>query len=239
MVGNSLAERDQNLRARIETAARRADRDPASIRVVAVTKGVSSDVIREAFALGHRDFGENYVQEWREKRSQVPGCHWHFIGHLQTNKVREVVGHVALIHSVDRQSLAETIGRQAAAAGIEQPVLLEVSAGEENKSGLMAEEGARLSAEWALIPGLRLDGLMIMPPFTPRPADSREHFTSLRRCLDEWRPGVLKSGRAHPWRELSMGTSQDFAVAIEEGATVVRLGTTLFGERKQKKVGDP
>jgi pyridoxal phosphate enzyme (YggS family) len=142
--------------------------------------------------------------------------------------VKAVVGHVDLIHSVDRLSLLNTIGRFARDLGIEQDVLVEVNvAGESSKSGINPRAGKSLISEWENIDGIRLCGLMLMPPPAMDPEESRPHFAQARRWLEEWKP----SRSRHPWNQLSMGTSQDFAVAIEEGATLLRVGTALFGPR--------
>ena len=231
MDGNSLAARAQALLLKRDELARAADRDPRSIKLLAVSKGHPPELIRQAAALGIDAFAENYVQEWEAKREALSDLNfdWHFIGHLQTNKVKAVVGNVELIHSADRPSLLNTIGRFAQDLGIEQDVLIEVNvAGEAGKAGINPRAGKSLISEWDNIDGIRLCGLMLMPPPTLNPEESRPYFQNARKWLDEWRPS---RGDRHPWNQLSMGTSQDFAVAIAEGATILRVGTALFGER--------
>ena len=231
MDGNSVATRAQALIQKRDELAVAANRDPRSIKLVGVSKGHSPELIRHAATAGIGTFAENYVQEWEAKREALSGLQvdWHFIGHLQTNKVKAVVGNFDLIHSADRPSLLNTIGRFAQDLGIEQDVLIEVNvAGESGKAGINPRAGKSLISEWDNIDGIRLCGLMLMPPPTLNPEDSRPYFQNARRWLDEWRPS---RGDRHPWNELSMGTTQDFAIAIAEGATILRVGTALFGAR--------
>jgi pyridoxal phosphate enzyme (YggS family) len=211
----SFAERLAGVHARIADAARRANRDASSVRLVAVSKTQSVEAVREAVAAGHALFGENRAQELVQKADAV-AAEWHFIGHLQTNKVRQVVGRATLIHGVDSLALAEEIARRKG-----PPVLVQVnSSGEASKSGVEPGDAIRFCAEVAAICDLR--GLMTIPAPTedPRPA-----FRLLRELAAEGRAKGLGT------HELSMGMSDDFEVAIEEGATLVRLGTILFGPR--------
>lgn len=230
MVGTSLASRARELFEKRDAVALNAGRDPLTIKLLAVSKAHRAETVREAAAAGIDSFAENYVQEWQEKSEQLTdlNLHWHFIGHLQTNKVKAVVGNFDLIHSVDRLSLLNTIGRFARDLGIEQDVLVEVNvAGEAGKSGINPRAGRSLISEWDNIDGIRLCGIMLMPPPVADPEASRPFFQQARRWLEEWKP----SRDRHPWNQLSMGTSQDYAVAIEEGATILRVGTALFGPR--------
>jgi len=209
------------VRERIAAACARAGRDPASVRLVAVSKTQPLDKLREAAAAGQRIFGENYAQELREKADALPGCEWHFVGALQTNKARLVVGRAALIHTCDRIALAQELSKRARNAGLVQPVLLEVNVGREpQKAGALPEDTPALLAEVRALPGLRCEGLMCIPPAS---GDPRPHFRALRELAQ--RLGLA---------ELSMGMSADYETAIEEGATLVRVGTAIFGERARR-----
>ncbi|HNQ88831.1 MAG TPA: YggS family pyridoxal phosphate-dependent enzyme [Verrucomicrobiota bacterium] len=223
-----LADNLATVRERIARACERAGRDPASVELLAVTKGQPPEVVRAAADLGLTLFGENKVQEARAKIPLCPGrLRWHLIGHLQTNKVRDAVHCFAWIHSVDSLRLAEEIDRQANRQARHLPVLLEVNvAGEANKFGYAPD---RLLAELEALNQCRrleIHGLMTLAPWTPTPERVRPVFRRLAdlkaRC--EERLGA-------PLAHLSMGMSGDFEVAIEEGATLVRIGTALFGER--------
>ncbi len=206
------------VRERIASACARARRDPASIQLVAVTKTKPLEMLREALAVGQTVFGENYAQELREKAEALPGAEWHFIGALQTNKAKLVVGRAALIHTCDRLALAQELSKRAKAAGISQRVLLEINVGREpQKAGALPEEAAQLLAQVRALPALACEGLMCIPPAQ---GDPRLHFRALRDLAREL-------GLA----QLSMGMSADYAIAIEEGATIVRVGTAIFGER--------
>lgn len=225
---NAIAANLQAVRARIDDAARRAGRSPADITLVAVSKTMPAENIAQAAAAGHLDFGENYVQEARDKMDALPGdLRWHFIGRLQTNKARYVAGRYALVHGVDREALAVELGRRAAAAGAVQPVLIEARLDDaDTKGGAELDDVPALAEKVAAIPGVRVCGLMGMPPFTADPEDARPHFARLRALFDRL---------PHEFRTtLSMGMSGDFEVAIEEGATLVRVGTAIFGRRQRQ-----
>jgi len=215
---------------RIGSAALKAGRDPAAVRLVAVSKTKAAASVNEAARAGQRLFGENYVQELVAKAKEVAEqVEWHFIGHLQSNKVRQIVGLVTMIHSVDRLSLAEEIDRQWGKEGLCCDVLIEVNiAGEESKSGTTAREVSELVRRVSILPHVRIRGLMTMPPFFDDPEGARPYFRELRRLAEEIAaeriPGVEMT-------ELSMGMSGDFEAAIAEGATIVRVGTAIFGER--------
>ena len=214
----TFADRLAVVQARIADAARRANRDPASVRLVAVSKTQPVEAVHEAVAAGQKLFGENRAQELVQKADAVP-AEWHFIGHLQTNKVRQVVGRATLIHGVDSLALAEEIARRKG-----PPVLVQVNtSGEESKSGVDPAEAIRFCTEVAGVCELR--GLMTIPAPTEDPEGSRSAFRALRELAAEGRAKGLGT------QELSMGMSDDFEVAIEEGATLVRLGTILFGAR--------
>lgn len=222
-----VAARLAAVRARVDAAAARAGRDPSAVAVVAVSKRHPAAAIDEAARAGQRLFGENYAQELADKRGQVTApVDWHFIGHLQRNKAKLVVGQVALIHGVDSARLLEAISARAEAQGIAQPVLLEVNVGgEAQKSGISPAEAPALCARARELPGVELAGLMTMPPLADELERSRTPFAALRELRDR-----LASGD-QPLPQLSMGTTGDFEVAVEEGATLVRVGTAIFGPR--------
>ncbi|MBU5637023.1 YggS family pyridoxal phosphate-dependent enzyme [Geomonas sp. Red69] len=225
-----IAEHLKEIRERIAQAAARGGRDPEEVRLVAVSKTKPAAAVAEAFACGQTIFGENYVQELVAKQPELPGglC-WHFIGSLQSNKVRQIAGKVDLIHSVDRLSLAREIDRQWGALGKACDILVQVNISrEETKGGTSSEELIGLVRELAQLPHLRVKGLMTMPPFFDDPEGARPYFRKLRELADEVRRAGIP---AVEMRELSMGMSGDFEAAIEEGATLVRVGSALFGER--------
>jgi pyridoxal phosphate enzyme (YggS family) len=223
---------------RIRDAAVKAGRDPASVRLVAVSKTKPAAAVADAARAGQRLFGENYVQELTAKVAEVTEpVEWHFIGHLQSNKVRQIAGLVTMIHSVDRLSLAEEIDRQWGRLGKVCAVLLEVNiAGESSKGGATTAGLLELVAAVARLPHLRVRGLMTMPPFFDDPEGARPYFHELARLA-----GVVASqGIAGVvMAELSMGMSGDFEVAIEEGATLVRVGSAIFGERQYGTLRSP
>ncbi len=233
---DALAPRFGQVRAEITAACQACGRDPAGVTLVAVSKLHPARAVVAAAALGQRDFGENYAQELRDKAAALAGTplRWHFIGALQRNKARLVVGTAALVHTVDSAALVGALAQEARRRGLTQDCLVEVNlAGEAQKGGCAPGElGAVLDAVAAAGGALRCLGLMCIPPAAPRAEDSRPHFRRLR--------GLLEEARAVPrphvdLRELSMGMSQDFAVAIAEGATLVRIGTALFGERPPRQ----
>ena len=209
-----------SVRANIARACARAGRDPATVRLIAVSKTKPLSMLQEAAAAGQRIFGENYAQELREKAEALPGVEWHFIGALQTNKAKLVVGRAALIHTCDRLALAEELSKRAKAAAIVQRVLLEVNVGREpQKAGVLPADAGRLLDQVRALPALSCDGLMCIPPAE---GDPRVHFRALRELASALRLA-----------QLSMGMSADYEVAIEEGATLVRVGTAIFGERRR------
>lgn len=223
----------QNLKAvndRIAMAAKRAGRDPASVALVAVTKTVGPERVREAVAAGAAVLGENRVQEAREKIELLgPIARWHLIGTLQKNKAKYAVRLFDLIHSVDSVELARELDRQAARTGKVQDVLIEVNiAGEASKSGAARRDAAALVREAAALPNIRVLGLMAVPPYAEDPEASRPYFRRLRDLRDAI---IKETDPEMSLRELSMGMSGDFEVAVEEGATLVRVGTAIFGER--------
>jgi PLP dependent protein len=226
----SLAANLAHIQERIATAARKAGRDPASVRLVAVSKTQPASAVNEAARCGQLLFGENYVQELTAKTAGVLlPVEWHFIGHLQSNKVRQIAGLIRMVHSVDRLSLAEEIDRQWGRTGKACDILVQVNvARETTKSGAVAGDLFRLVREIAQLPHVRVRGLMTMPPFFDDPEGARPFFRELKRLAAEIDAQAL-DGVAMD--ELSMGMSGDFEVAIEEGATLVRIGSAIFGER--------
>lgn len=221
------------IRARIAAAAGRSGRDPAAIRLLAVSKTQPAAAVEEAAAAGQTLFGENYVQEFTAKAGAVQApVEWHFIGSLQSNKVKYLAGRVALIHSVDRLSLAEEIERQWGKLGRRAEVLLEVNlAGESSKGGAAEAETVQLLRAVAALPHLQVRGLMLLPPLLDDPEAVRPYFMRLRRLAEQLNALGLPQVQM---AELSMGMSHDFEVAIEEGATLVRVGTAIFGSRLPK-----
>jgi pyridoxal phosphate enzyme (YggS family) len=215
---------------RIRAAAEKAGRDPASVRLVAVSKTRPAADVIAAFQAGQMVFGENYIQELVPKLTEVQETvQWHFIGHLQSNKVKYIAGRVALIHSVDRISLAQEIDRQWGKLDKICNVLIQVNiSGEATKSGTTEAGAIQLVRECALLPNIRVKGLMTMPPFFDDPDAARPYFAELRR-LSETVSAQQIAGIE--MEELSMGMSGDFEAAIQEGATLVRVGTAIFGER--------
>jgi len=220
----SVAENLFLVKQRIAAAARRVGRDPAEVRLVAVSKTVPVERLREAVAAGHRLFGENYLQEALPKIAALGGeVSWHFVGALQTRKAKGVVGVFDLIHSVDRPKLARALEKAAAQRGLIQKILIQVNlAGEATKSGVAPEEAEALLREIAQLPHLKVVGLMTMPPWFDEPERVRPYFRALRELRDHLQKLGLTDG---PLPELSMGMTGDFEAAVEEGATLVRIGT--------------
>ena len=234
MSSSDLAGRIEAVKKRVEAAAHRARRDPAEIRIVAISKRFPGEAVLEAAACGLQVFGENRVQEAEEKvpfvngRSTTP-LEWHLVGQLQRNKAARAVELFSVIHSVDRPSLADAISRAAHRAGRTVRVLLQVNVEEESQKGGVEPNGAAsLLAHLDSLPGLEPLGLMAMPRLREDPEDVRPAFSRLRKLRDE-----INASRPEPraLRILSMGMSNDFEVAIEEGADWVRIGTAIFGER--------
>ena len=228
----SVAENIEHVQQRIRRACDRSGRAPADVRLIAVSKTMPAECVRQAYAAGLREFGENRVQEAAAKRQALSDLDavWHLIGHLQSNKAKQARQLFDWIHSVDSLPLAEKIDRSAAAPGRKLPVLIEVHLGEEaGKFGVEEDDLVRLAEQVGALPSLELRGLMTLPPFFDNPEDVRPHFRRLRELAARIEarnlPGVSM-------RELSMGMSHDFEVAIEEGATIVRVGTALFGARR-------
>ena len=227
----SIADRLAGIRARIGAAARSAGRDPASVRLVAVSKTFPIDAVREAYVAGQRDFGENRVQEALQKIhvSTDLQIRWHLLGHLQTNKARKAGPAFAVVHSVDGLELLRKLDQAAGETGVSPELLIQVDlAGETTKFGVPPGEVPRLFEAAGACRAARIVGLMTLPPAPDAAEDARPWFQRLRELRDGW----LASGvPASMLRELSMGMSGDFEVAIQEGSTMVRVGTAIFGSR--------
>jgi len=215
----------------IEEAAVRAGRNPEEITLIAVTKTHPVEAMQEAIDAGIADIGENKAQEVVRKHPLLDReARWHFIGHLQKNKVKYIIDKAALIHSVESLSLAREISRRAEKLGIVMPVLVEVNiSGEESKFGLRPAEVEPFLVEIGQLPGLRVEGLMTMAPDSDDPENARPVFRRLRQLREELR------GKGHCLETLSMGMTNDYPVAVEEGSTHVRVGTAIFGHRDYSK----
>lgn len=219
----------QRIRERIELAAVRANRTPADIRLIAVSKTHPPETIREAIAAGQMLFGENRVQDALPKIDALPAdISWHFIGHLQSNKVRKALGRFSLFHGVDNLDLARHMDRIAGELGIEARILLEVNvSGEASKFGFAPDALRSAMNELRSLSRLQIEGLMTMAPYSEDPESARPHFARLRELRD-----ALSKECGLPLQELSMGMSGDFEQGIAEGATIVRVGSAIFGERE-------
>jgi pyridoxal phosphate enzyme (YggS family) len=229
--GAAVAENLETVRRRLEAAARRAHRDPASITLVAVSKTFGADLVRAAVAAGQRVFGENKVQEGVQKIEALADASldWHLIGHLQSNKAKKAAAAFTCIETIDSLDLLDKVGAAARAAGTRPRVLVQVDlAQEETKHGADESAVRDLVRAAAAADAVDLRGLMVIPPFPDNPEDSRPWFARLRHLRDRLVADGIPADRL---RDLSMGMSQDFEVAIEEGATMVRVGTAIFGRR--------
>ena len=227
----SITENVISVKERIRAAAVSAGRDPEEVRLVAATKMNDADRVREAIAAGVEICGENRVQELTEKNAQgaYEGSELHFIGHLQKNKVKYLVGTVKLIHSVDDLELAQVISRRALSLGVVQDVLLEVNIGaEEAKSGFSPEELRKIMPEMAALSGIRVRGLMAIPPICADQEENRPYFCRMKQLFIDI--GAEKYDNVS-MDFLSMGMSADFEAAVQEGANLVRVGTGIFGAR--------
>jgi hypothetical protein len=232
-----IAENLRAVRSRIGEAARRAGRDPGEVTLIAVSKTFGAGHVRSAWTAGQRDFGENKVQEALQKIGETAdiAVRWHLIGHLQSNKAKKAVTPFACIHSVDSVDLLKRIDESAAAAGAAPEVLVQVDlAGETTKFGAPADAARRVVDAALACRAARLAGLMILPPWSEDQEQTRPWFVRLRQLRDEWiAAGVPRDALRH----LSMGMSHDFEAAIEEGATMVRVGTAIFGKRPAVTAG--
>jgi PLP dependent protein len=229
---SSVADRLAAVRERIAAAARSAGRDPSSIRLVAVSKTFPIEAVREAWLAGQRDFGENRVQEGLQKigASTDLSIRWHLLGHLQTNKARKAALAFSTIQSVDSVELLRRLDQAAADAAAAPELLVQVDlAREATKFGAPHDEALRLLEAASRCEAARVRGLMTLPPVPDTPEDARPWFRQLRELRDNWRAGGVPAAMLE---ELSMGMSGDFEVAVQEGATIVRVGTAIFGSRE-------
>lgn len=224
----------QEVRKNITEAARRVHRNPKEITLIAVSKTYPVEAIGEAMSAGCKDFGENHVQELTAKIEAIPeGVNWHLIGHLQTNKVKYIIGKTALIHSLDRMNLAEEIEKQSAKHGLVTKVLLEVNvANEASKHGFKVEEVMDAIQKISQMKHIKVEGLMTVAPFVENPEENRTIFRKLYGLSVDIQKQKFDNISASI---LSMGMSNDYQVAIEEGATMVRVGTAIFGNRDYSK----
>ena len=225
----NITENYRNVLQRIEKACGRCGRSPQDVHLIAVSKTHPEEEIRAVYDQGQRLFGENRVQEMCAKMPDLPqDISWHLIGHLQQNKVKYVVGSAAMIHSVDSVRLAEAISKEAVKKGVVVPVLAEINvAEEESKFGITAEEAEGFILTISRLPGLDVRGLMTVAPYVPDPEENRPVFRKLKQISVD----INRKNNNIYLDELSMGMTNDFEVAIEEGATMIRVGTAIFGER--------
>ncbi|WP_310599798.1 YggS family pyridoxal phosphate-dependent enzyme [Desulfobulbus sp.] len=228
MVRDNLA----RIRETIARSARQAGRNPEAVKLVAVSKTVGTDLILEAVQAGQVLFGENYLQEAADKMTRLPALlQWHFIGHLQSNKARQAAELFDVIETVDRWKVAAALDNHARLLDKPLSIFLQVNIGREpQKSGVLPEQAEQLLRRIAGETSLRILGLMTMPPYSPDPEQSRPYFSALRQLALRLASYDLFASNTEV--ELSMGMSSDYAVAIEEGATLVRVGTALFGQRQ-------
>ena len=225
-----IRENLQNVKDQIRASCLRAGRDPETVTLIAVSKTKPVAALREAYEAGVRDFGENKVQELTDKIPQLPpDIRWHMIGHLQRNKVKYIVGRAAMIHSVDSFRLAEEISRESLKKGVETDILIEVNvAEEETKYGVSCEEAPELVNLISVLPGIHIKGLMIIAPYTEDPGKNRPYFDKLVQLSVDI---AAKNIDNVSMNVLSMGMSGDYPAAIEAGASCIRVGTGIFGER--------
>ncbi len=225
-----IAENIQKVKKDIAEAARRSGRPASSVLLVAVSKTKPIEALKEAYDAGIRDFGENKVQEILEKYDKLPGdAKFHMIGHLQRNKVKQVIDKVCLIHSVDTYRLAQEISVQSQRIGITSHILVEVNMGEEeSKFGTEAEEAIQLVEEIAALPNIKIDGLMTVAPYVEDPEENRQIFNKMLNLSVDIKQRNIDNVSMNI---LSMGMTNDYRVAVEEGATIVRVGTAIFGAR--------
>lgn len=228
-----LKDNFKEIEARIQAACERAGRKREEVTLIAVSKTKPVQMLQEAYDLGNRIFGENKVQEIVDKYDALPAdISWHMIGHLQRNKVKYIIDKVTLIHSVDSLRLAETIEKEAAKKGVTADILIEVNvAKEDTKYGVMPEDAARLVSQISVMPHIRIKGLMAIAPFVTNPEENRIYFQRLRNLAVDI--GENKSDNV-TMSVLSMGMTNDYEIAIEEGATMIRVGSGLFGARNYR-----
>lgn len=227
MIADNLAKVKSN----IAEAARACGRDPAEIRLIAVSKTVDSQRIANAYDAGQNLFGENRVQDALEKIDLLTSKEilWHLIGHLQKNKVKYIIGKFDMVHSIDSFPLAEMVHKKSLEQGVVTPVLMQVNiSGEESKNGLPPDQVQDILVRVSQLSGMQVKGLMTIPPMQSDPEASRKYFAELRQLRDQLASQSIKNIQLD---ELSMGMSNDYRVAVQEGATLVRVGTAIFGDR--------
>jgi hypothetical protein len=228
---NNIADNLARVRSQIRAAAHRAGRDPADIKLLAISKSHPAEAVEQAYEAGIASFGESRAQEGREKVAELRhlSISWHFVGHVQTNKVKYLLGAYELIHSLDRWKLAVEIDKRAQREGTKQPCLVQVNiSGEDSKYGLPPTAVSGFLDRVAPLEGIQVKGLMTIAPLVEDPEETRPCFRRLRELAEELRPGLPSGVRLS---ELSMGMTNDFEVAVEEGATILRVGRAIFGER--------
>lgn len=224
---SAIADRYWLVRNKVADAADHVGRSPSEVTIVGVTKNVGVEEVRLAMAAGMCDFGENRVQEFVGKQALFPDARWHFVGTLQTNKVKDVVGRAHLIHSVDSLRLLETIDKKAFQAGVVQALLLQFNiAGEQTKHGFSSSQASEMLAAAAEFENVRVRGLMTMAPFGS-PQEARKVFLELRNLRDSV---CARTSNGVELEELSMGMTNDYCEAVEEGSTIVRIGRAIFGK---------
>ena len=231
-----VCENYTKIRERIDAACKLSGRDPKSVTLIAVSKTKPVSMIRELMEIGVEDFGENHAQELVAKTEEITEpLRWHFIGNLQTNKVKYVVGRASLIHSVNSLRLAEAISKESVKKGLVSDILIEVNiADEATKEGIAGDEAVSLVESASRLPGLHIIGLMAIAPPVDDPEENRPYFRSLRELAEKIGALGLEGVEM---KELSMGMTNDFTCAVEEGATFVRVGTAIFGERNYPSQG--
>ncbi len=228
-----IAANIERVRATIAESARRVGRSPEEITLVAVSKTMPVEKVKIAYNVGVTDFGENRVQEALPKIAEFhpAGMRWHMIGHLQSNKAGKVVGAFDSVQSVDSVHLAQVLNRHAASRGLRLPILLQVNvSGEESKEGMPLEEAPEIARQIVTLPALEVQGLMTIAPLVKNPEEVRPVFRGLRLLRDQLQEELPQC----TWHHLSMGMTDDYRIAIEEGATIVRIGRAIFGERLRK-----
>lgn len=227
----TISENLARIKEQISEAARQAGRQTDEITLIAVSKRKPVELISQAMAAGHHDFGENYFQEAQEKIDALAdkALRWHFIGRLQSNKAKGVAGNFTLIHTVDRLKLARAIDKKAAERQGSQDILIQVNVGQElQKGGVLPDNCQQLLEQIASLSHLQVKGLMTMPPAVSQPEQARPYFAQLRQLAES----LVDQGLLCKAPQLSMGMSNDFTAAIQEGATMVRVGTAIFGQRQ-------
>ena len=234
---NNIINNFLNVKKNIETSCARVGRSPSEVTLIAVSKTKPLELLREAYEAGARDFGENKVQEMLDKMDQMPSdVRWHMIGHLQRNKVKYIIDKVYMIHSVDSMRLAEEISREALKHGVTVNILAEINiAREESKFGMDPDEAEKFVRELAKLPGICLKGLMTIAPYVENGEENRIYFRGLKQLSVDITDKNNDNKSNYILDTLSMGMTGDYMTAVEEGATYVRVGTGIFGERDYKK----